>query len=393
MFGFFQKSPVTQPHARQGLPAASSAKAQAHFDIIGLANVRDKHGAQWQVISGHVHKIVCLIIKQHLQDGESFDLLPPDQYVVTFLRSPAESTVAAERIRQNIISVFLKDTTLENILDIGVHEKSGMVPLPPSIEFPFRPVWGIGKDMPGCFCVMIRRTADDGTILKGYDVLQENAQDDDSILELDLRTLRKLRIAMNATLRNCGTPARMLCPIHFRTLADERGAAVYAEAFTALHENGISNYVSLQLMHMPRKLAGVELESIIHAARCITKHFVVMTPLDRSERDGLAQAGVTAVGLDLSPYTRNPPADLQQRMLGFTKIAHRERMRTFVIGLEREDLVVAAKEASFTHMCGDALQAGTGTEEKPKEEPAPGTAARTDTEEYPEKFDSAGCRC
>lgn len=420
------ETPPASPAPEIVFAEAETPKAIAHFEIIGIESVREKYASHWQIIRDHVHQIVRLIIKKHLDEGESFDALPPEQYVVTFLRNGAESTVAAERIRQSIITVFLKDTQLMEHLDIGVRvteqkpantqtgpvsaeelaqkraqkqaqpgqenekplyirasvpdsvihlksahradhfarnrpplvrDENGVAILPSPLEFPIRPVWGLGQRAPGCFVATARHVMEDGTALEGYDVLPEDA-DEDMILELDLRTLRKLRVAMNASLHRNGTPAKILCPVHYKTVADDARAAVYAEAFATLVEDGLGDYVSLQLLHMPRALYGAELEKPIQALWKMTRHTVIMTPLDRSERDGLAQMGVTAVGIDLTPHADAPLPSLQTRMRHYTKIANRERMRTFVIGLERAELVTAAKRAGFTYLSGIALQEG-----------------------------------
>ncbi len=284
---------------------------QAQFEIIGLDAVRREYIAHWPSIHQRVHQIVQMIIRQNLQPGEDFRLVERDSYAISFHRDAEAARKCAASIRAAVMDLFIFDLKLKDLgiqlsmhqpkhhpehpADYSNHEKkvfirpsidaAHVVPaqiahgsdeqhrplllrdddgrgiLPQGIEVVFSPIVALADGSRTCFAAFARLDLA-GQHLYGYDVLPLEA-DDDMILDLDVRTIRRICAVMQRMEKLHGYPSKMLCPVHYRTVADPLRLEQYLQAFAELQHHGYDRFVAMQLHHMPRALYGHELSQPI----------------------------------------------------------------------------------------------------------------------------------
>lgn len=400
--------PAAQRQPRAACPVA-------HFEIIGLDKVKQHYATHWPIIHDRVHQVVCMIIRKHLKSDESYNAMPPEGYIVTFMRSGTDAMLAAEAIRKSIEDIFLRDARIAQHMGIrmrmsanaqmdddsmtspadpafqgrvkekkavyirasvpddalvfksGSDEKNGRLRpllmrdddgaaiLHPALEIAYMPIIRQLDGKVGFHLCFPRLKMEDGSVLEGYDVLPEEA-DDDMILALDLKILNHIHAALLSVNADCHTPTRVVCPIHYRTIMDPRKCKSYGAAYAKMRAKNMDKCISFQVINMPRALYGPELKTPINFLKSLCPRILVMSPWDRPADGALVEAGVNAVAIDFSGCGDKPDHILTQKMRNFTRQANKEKLLTLALGLSSAQLLNAARQAGFTHICGTALQ-------------------------------------
>lgn len=368
--------------ASQSAPPPKRAHPQAQFEIIGLDAVRREYIAHWPSIHQRVHQIVQMIIRQHLQPGEDFRLVARDSYAISFHRDAAATHRCATVIRAAVMDLFIFDLRLKSLgFQMSMHPVEGASPrvaaaapppepphsgdddktrptpvgddgarlaMPSGIEIVFSPVVALADNSRTCFAAFARLDAG-GHDLYGYDVLPE-AADDDLVLDLDLRIVARICQVMEKMESLHGYPSKMLCPVHYRTIADPARCDAYLSAFAQLQQRGYDRFVALQLHHMPRALYGSELRQPIDVLSRLSSRVVVMAPLDWDSTGELAEAGARAIGVDFQDMNNLTPDLAREKMRAFVRQVNREKLQSYVFAVTGE-LRDIAQEAGFSHLC------------------------------------------
>lgn len=389
------------PNAQPGAASAQRSircHPQAHFEIIGLEAVKREYIAHWPSIHQRVHQIVQMIIRQHLQPGEDFRLAAQDRYVISFARDAEAAGRCANAIRAAVMDLFIFDLKMK---DLGVQmsmrfDERGFVPgvhgapekpmfirpsvhaktvvsrdalfddhddgrrpllmrnddgravMPAGIEVVFSPVTSLADNTQTCLAAFAR--LDMGTHqLYGYDVLPVDA-DDEMLLELDIRTISHVCQVMERMEKIHGYPSKVLCPVHYRTIADPLRRASYLLAFAELQRRGYDRFVAMQLNHMPRALYGNDLHQPIEILSRLSSRVVVMVPIDWTSTGELTAAGARAIGLDFQEMADMPPEAARIKMRCFVKQVNREKMASYIFAVQGPLKDIAAG-SGFSHLC------------------------------------------
>lgn len=371
---------------------------QAHFEIIGLEDIKHSYRSCWPAIHDQVHQITRIVIKKHLREGEGFEPLPPDQYIVLLNRSVAEAAVCAENIRNSIMQIFMRDEKLASRLKMSykmetvsaqsreqrksvqyirasvvesaivprertedarlrplmLRDDDGVAILPPGIQVSFTPIVSLLDRKKACFYAYPKLEMDDDTILSGYNVLPEDA-DEEMVLKLDLKILERAYISMKALQPNCGGQTRMVVPVNFKTLSTPRSRERYKEAVERINKAGVGE-LSLLVRRMPRALFGAELKEPLSFARKLVNRVIVMRPWDRSPDGQLIKAGVTLIGLDLTTLQKVDKNMAVQKMRHFMRNAHKEKLATIAFGVDTPELAQLGMREGFGYLCGDGAK-------------------------------------
>lgn len=382
---------MSQPNAQTKTPV------EVHFDVVGLDTLRLKSGGGWHAIQTQIHQMSRAVITKYLRVGEQFGRVRAERYILILNRTDAEAQLAAKNICKELIEVFARDENLRGELQAAlvqalsmevpkpikpepvkaesalpapteitrhksksrpllVRDEKQVAIMPSPMEYAYRAVWAMGGDRPSGVCLYPRFTMPDGGYLEGYDVLPEDA-DDDMILDLDLRCLKRVHIAMKATKNSCGVATNMICPVHYKTINSRWRCERLADAFAALRADGLDNHITFQVMNMPRNLYGLDLKTSLGALKLLTSRIIVMNTLDRAQNDGLANVGVTAVGLEADGFAHMnlTPGQLKQKIQGYIDMARQEKISTFIFGVDTPDAMDVAEKYGFSHMSGKSV--------------------------------------
>lgn len=402
----FDDANMAQALAKEGpsssLPlkptAHTKSPTEIHFDIVGLDALREKSGGNWHALQTHVHQMARGIITKYLRVGEQFGRVRAERYILILNRTDVEAQLVAKNICKELIEVFSRDENVHGQLQAALvnaslsteapkavkpeHAKAestlppptettrrkstsrppmvrdekqvGVMPSP--LEYAYRAVWGMGSDRPSGVCLYPRFIMPDGGYLEGYDVLPEDA-DDDMILELDLRCLKRVHIAMKATHSSCGVATNMICPVHYKTINSRWRCERLADAFAALRADGLEEHITFQVMNMPRNLYGLDLKVSLGALKLLTSRIIAMTTLDRAQNDGLVNVGVTAVGVEFEGFAHMhlTPGQLKQKIQGYVDMARQEKISTFIFGVDTPDAMDLAEKYGFSHISGKSV--------------------------------------
>ena len=162
---------------------------------------------------------------------------------------------------------------------------------------------------------------------------------------------------MKATKNSCGVATNMICPVHYKTINSRWRCERLADAFAALRADGLEEHITFQVMNMPRNLYGLDLKTSLGALKLLTPRIIVMNTLDRAQNDGLANVGVTAVGIEVDSFAAMhlTPGQLKQKIQGYIDMAHQEKISTFIFGVDTSDNMDLAEKYGFSHMIGKAV--------------------------------------
>lgn len=229
-----------------------------------------------------------------------------------------------------------------------LRDDDGNAVLPHGLEIVFSPIVALADNSRTCFAVFARLHMG-GHVLYGYDVLPEEA-DDDMILDLDIRTVTRICQVMEKMEKIHGYPSKMLCPVHYRTVADDVRYASFLRAFEQLQKRGYDRFVAIQLHHMPRALYGNELSQPIQALSRLSSRVVVMVPLDWTSTGELSDAGARAIGVDFQEFADMPPEAAHAKMRAFVKQVNREKLQSYVFAVTGV-LKELAEGVGFSHLC------------------------------------------
>lgn len=364
---------------------------QAQFEIIGLEAVRREYIAHWPSIHQRVHQIVQMIIRQNLQPGEDFRLVSRDSYAISFHRDAASAHRCAGNIRAAVMDLFIFDLKIKNLgfqmtmypndapsqpaasappngravassvppfdmrergdgvaRPLFIRDDEGRAVMPHGIEVVFSPIVALADNSRTCFAAFARLDMG-GQYLYGYDVLPEEA-DGDMILDLDVRTVARICNVMQRMEKIHGYPSKMLCPVHYRTIADPTRRSTYLQAFAQLQQHGYDRFVAMQLHHMPRALYGTELQTPVEVLSRLSSRVVVMVPVDWTSTGELAEAGARAIGVDFQEMARMPPEAARVKMRNFVKQVNREKLQSYVFAVSGP-LKDIALGTGFSHLC------------------------------------------
>lgn len=381
------------------------------IQIVGLEPIRRRFDSHWSEIEEKVHQVVRLIIRQEIAPQDSFVAVNKMRYAITFVaRDQKDVAACVQHIRQKILATFLSEETLQGDVDIalgqmvktrplrtgdaglreaaqkgihteadhagkplffrasvvttGCHRESSSATRPPllldenrqpimpkGIQYRFRAVYDQAQGRVAAFCYFCSLDMDDGATLYEYDVLPVDAGDD-MYLQLDIKMLS----CVARDVQHClDTPARLLCPVHYRTISDRSRRRLYLRTVKDISPHLIRQHIGFEILHMPRALYGPALEDPVKALAKMTPYVVLRCPPDVALEDAYAKAGMMAVSTIFTGMENEPLPVAERKMANFVKAASKQQLRAFAFGLETEEICATAEKAGFSCLCGDGV--------------------------------------
>lgn len=399
----------------------SVTQAKAHFEIIGLEAVKREYIAHWPAINQRVHQIVQRIIRDHLKPGEDFHLSTADSYIVFFQRDVDQAKRCANKIRSAVVDIFILDLKMKSLsMNMSVYpalaeendlgnvlqragaagcpprsekkfyirpsvessaitvrgvdeeddedrpilrrDEDGKAILPAGIEYILSPVFSLIDNKSTCHAIYARLDMGGGKIWHSYDVLPVDA-DEDMVLDLDIAMVGRLVEIMEKMEIQNGAAGKVLCPVSYTSIIDEKRRQVYMQAYAELQRRGYDKTVAIQLYHMPRALYGYDLRRPIELLTKISQRVVVMMPSDWTASGELSVAGARAVAFDYQEVEKMQIDMMRVRMRNFVKQANRERVASYIFGVNGAAKDVAAC-AGFGYICDMEITPRRGAEEE-----------------------------
>lgn len=384
------------------------------IQIVGLEPVRRRFDIHWDVIEGKVHQVVRLIIRQEIRPQDSFVAINNMRYAITFVkREQKDAEACVQRIRQKILATFLSEATFQTgDVDIALgqmvktrplrqnraslpdaeierrhvetqteqtekplffrpsvvgagyqtEERNMMRPpllldenrrpiIPKDIQYRFRAVYDQAQGRVAAFRYFCSLAMEGYSPLYEYDVLPVEAGDD---MYLRLDTAMLSRVAKDVE-KFLASSARLLCPVHYRTISDRGRRMVYLRALKEISPEVLKQNLGFEILHMPRALYGADLEDPVRALTHITPYVVLRCPIDAELEGAYAEVGMMAVSTLFTGMENDPLPVAQRKMSNFVKAATRRQLRTFAFGLETEKICATAEKAGFSCLCGDGV--------------------------------------
>lgn len=381
------------------------------IQIVGLEPIRRRFDSHWSEIEEKVHQVVRLIIRQEITPQDSFVAINRMRYAITFVACDQKAVSARMlRIRQKILATFLSEETLHGDVDIALgqmvktrplyaggavlpdiarealhaeteqagkplffkasaltgagHAESSSVTRPPllldenrqpvmpkGIQYRFLAVYDQAQGRVAAFRYFCSLSLEGSAPLYEYDVLPVDARDD-MYLRLDIDMLSCVARDVQ---RYLGTSARLLCPVHYRTISDYNRRRLYLRAVKDLPSHAIRQHIGFEILHMPRALYGAAWEDPVKALARMTPYVVLRCPPNVALEDAYAQAGMMAVSALFTGMENEPLSAVERKMGNFVKAASKQQLRAFAFGLETEEICATAEKAGFSCLCGDGV--------------------------------------
>ena len=168
---------------------------------------------------------------------------------------------------------------------------------------------------------------------------------------LDIRVVSK--VVDDLTQRLDDKSAFVICPVHFRTLAEPSTRKRFVDVLAKLPAERKDRLVAEVIQPSDRftEMDVALIKSVLGAA---TRAYLARLPLWGCDLSVLAQGGVDAVGVDLSDYDL-PEAKVLPALEEFALAASTAGLRCYVHGLPSLSLTTAAVCAGFDNIDGDTI--------------------------------------
>lgn len=234
-----------------------------------------------------------------------------------------------------------------------LRDEEGNAVLPPGIRFLYRRIWDVASASDAGQRFFFHLTMPDGSDLSDYDVLPVDA-DDDMIAQLDLMMLDAVQNYLQQTQAR-GEPVKVICPVHYRSLATARLRTAYIDVCNHLPAELGGQYLQFEVLHMPRALYGTALTDPITALKKVSRGVILRCPLDHVAEDTLVSSGAMAVSTLCAHMDGRPQPAIERHFGNFVRSCNKLRMRSYAFGLDTPELCEAAEKAGFGGLCGDGV--------------------------------------
>lgn len=147
--------------------------------------------------------------------------------------------------------------------------------------------------------------------------------------------------------------AFVICPVHFRTLAEPSTRKRFVEVLARLPAQHKDRLVA-EVIQPSERFTEMDVALIKSVLGPLTRAYLARLPLWGCDLSVLAQGGVDAVGVDLSDYDL-PEAKVLPALEEFALAANTAGLRCYVHGLPSLSLTTAAVCAGFDNIDGDTI--------------------------------------
>ena len=219
------------------------------------------------------------------------------------------------------------------------------------IELRYRAMWHTRSKTVASYLCSPYHGDESGENRLGVRVARETGNAE-RLAALDIRMISKV-VGDLAERFSEGQSAFLICPVHFRTLADPATRKRFSEVLAKLPAERKDRLVA-EVIQPAEKFTDVDVALIKSVLGSTTRAYLARLPLWGCDLSVLSEGGVDAVGVDLSDYDL-PEAKILPALEEFALAANTAGLKCYVHGLPSLSLTTAAVCAGFDNIDGDTI--------------------------------------
>lgn len=234
---------------------------------------------------------------------------------------------------------------------ILIFDGNGEALMPQGVQIGLRPILYRGNEGMTAFIVCPQLVYQE-QLLNDHEVLPEDAPIE-LILKLDLQSLKKAKdVLVGLKLRGAAN-RKVVCPVHYRTLADKKACASYLEAFHGLSDDFRAT-LGVEVHHVPSPWYAPTLAPLLAPLKGLGLPLFMRVGIALKDAKTLVECGVSGVGVSFCDVPISAAAENCAKR--FVQVANRERLRTLACDLNTEEAMKLAEKTGFGRLAGDAIQ-------------------------------------
>lgn len=378
--------------------------AVGKLQILGFQAIQERLGDRWPQLQDRIPQVIEAVFRRRLTARDVFRPYKELVYLVIFAElSAEEARVKAhfiveeiwqqlfgmgerdEKIDVSMLTINLETSQVEEVADLDTllaqhfekaaidaaaqHEAFEAEPLPgPSAPAPpsparpepgaasqtylsYTPLWMVSRAAVSTYYARMCLISGPKNATYGHDILRRASAPRD-IYDFDLATLARVQASV-LRLGKSRAPAVLVCPVHYTTLINREARREYLRLCAELPRFA-ARHLILEVGGLAAGFPPHNAFEIHHWIKSYCRAAWALVPPSPAAVQNLKDAGFAAVGFDARylGHLRRLATVAPQ----FAETAHRHRMRPYAHGLTLPETVVAAADAGFDFLSGDAIR-------------------------------------
>jgi len=363
--------------------------------LIGLERIRERFGDNWSRVAERADRIAEQAIRRRLSSHDIMTKVHDLNYLVLFTGVPqAEAQLRCRMIADDIARELLGDEgsaellevktavaqvdkvsfeetpsleALSSLLAAGAGGASPPADAPPparpraawtqpadpldAVEFVYRPMWDVKRKVVSAFLCLPALRLPGGQRVVGEQSIP-GIESEDVQKTLDSRLLDRVLEDLSKVAQ-AGRRLLLALPVHFNTIAAASRRLEYLNECRRLPP-GVAKLLLFEIVGAPSGVPQSRILELATALRTQSRAVLFRTPIWSSGWGELSQAGILAVGADLSRENA-PEATLMERFVKFAETADAKRLGCYLHGLRSLSLTVSAVGAGFHYLSGQPI--------------------------------------
>lgn len=366
-----------------------SVIAAGAFHLVGLAEIRERLGSDWERVRGKVHLQARRIIERHLSPRDVYFPGGPDDYVIVFAAMGKEmAQLVCAKISQEVQQTLLGDSETQDIsVRTVVSETDGslrmekaklsdlvadasassiaadapapaewdMPPMQPAAraaalplaaygEIVYRPMWDVQRE---ALTTYLTRRA------PGIVGMRPNGASPEELARLDIEALGA-GIEMLADLYRNKFRLRLAFPVSFEAISSVPRFRTYIAQCRTIPET-LRQLVAFELVDLPTGVPYGRLAELASALRPFCGLIIATVDWWRTDLSQYANTGIRMVNTIIAPGAeeKRTLADMDR----FARAAEKAGLLTAVEGVATTSVALAARGAGIGFISGDRVGA------------------------------------
>src|SRR5690606_9888856 len=142
-------------------------------------------------------------------------------------------------------------------------------------------------------------------------------------LELDLKMLEAVAQAHEQRGNGHADDVKLLCPVHYKTLANPELRKKYLQACKQIPIGGVNPKIGFEIQHLPRALYGAALAEPLKALSQVSRFVIVRCPIDARMEEAYHAAGASGVSVHCSRLAGQPLESVHRHFVSFVRGANK----------------------------------------------------------------------
>lgn len=364
--------------------------------LIGLERIRERFGDGWSRVAERADRIAEQAIRRRLNSHDIMTKVHDLNYLVLFTGVPQEEAqlrcrMIADDIARELLGdegsaellevktavaqvdkevSFEETPSLEALSSLLLAGAEGASPptdaQPPArpraawtqpadpldaVEFVYRPMWDVKRKVVSAFLCLPALRLPGGQRVVGEQSIP-GIESEDVQKTLDNRLLDRVLEDLSKVAQ-AGRRLLLALPVHFNTIAAASRRLEYLNECRRLPP-GVAKLLLFEIVGAPSGVPQSRILELATALRTQSRAVLFRTPIWSSGWGELSQAGILAVGADLSRENA-PEATLMERFVKFAETADAKRLGCYLHGLRSLSLTVSAVGAGFHYLSGQPI--------------------------------------